>query len=62
MQRKRRGMRATEVSGGVSSERRSEPRRIASHHHAIGAYDLVSSWHALGACEVGSRKVYNLTA
>ncbi|MEI7720287.1 MAG: hypothetical protein WCI89_03730 [bacterium] len=32
------------------------PRRIGSHHHAIGAYETVSSHHALRACEVGSRK------
>jgi hypothetical protein len=28
------------------------PRRIGSHHHAIGAYEAVSSHHALRACEV----------
>ena len=35
---------------------RACPRRIGSHHHAIGAYEAVSSHHALRACEVGSRK------
>ena len=35
---------------------RACPRRIVSLHHAIGAYDAVSSHHALRACEVGSRK------
>ena len=35
---------------------RACPRRIGSHHHAIGAYEAVSSHHARGACEVGSRK------
>jgi len=35
---------------------RACPRRIGSHHHTIGAYEAVSSHHALRACEVGSRK------
>ena len=29
---------------------RACPRRIGSHHHAIGAYEAVSSHHALRAC------------
>ena len=29
---------------------RACPRRIGSYHHAIGAYEAVSSHHALGAC------------
>ncbi len=29
--------------------------RAPEHHHAIGAYLAGSSYHALGACEVGSR-------
>ena len=30
---------------------RACPRRIGSHHHAIGAYEAVSSHHALRACD-----------
>jgi hypothetical protein len=41
---------------------RACPRRIGSLHYAIGAYDVVSSHHALRACEVGSSKGDTLTA
>src|SRR3990167_5807041 len=40
------------IFGFCSRDRRERTRRAHSLHHAIRAYDLVSSHHALSACDI----------